>query len=48
MKSVQRIILKFLEIDEDYQNLISLLQEEKIQEDRYEMKSILKMISAIS
>ena len=33
MKSVQRIFLKFLEIDEDDQNLISLLQDEKIQEE---------------
>ena len=51
-KNIQRKILEFLEHDSDteenYQNLIQLIEENKIKEDEFKLQELLHLISIIS
>ena len=52
IKEIQSNVLEFLEKnddnDDDFQNLIKLLDEKKIRENRYDLKDLLYIISMIS
>ena len=52
MKSIQCAVLKFIEeetnTEENYKNLINLIRDQKIKEDRHKVKSMLRLINNIS
>ena len=52
MKSIQNCLLEFLDnednVEEKFQNLISLIQNHKIKENRYDLRSILHLLVKIS
>ncbi|KAK8880721.1 hypothetical protein M9Y10_003408 [Tritrichomonas musculus] len=52
MQSIQNILLQYIEdsekSEENYQNLIQLLDDHKIREDKHSLKSLLYLISKIS
>lgn len=51
-KRIQESLLEFLEeesnVEENYENFVKVINTYKIQEDKYELKSIIQMINKIS
>ncbi|KAK8847298.1 hypothetical protein M9Y10_019885 [Tritrichomonas musculus] len=51
-KRIQEILLKFLEeesnTEDNYGTLVQVIKDQKIQEDKYEIKSLIQMINKIS